>query len=194
MLTLHNISCHRGDRLLLQGCSLTLAGGQGLWLTGENGIGKSTLLRVMAGVQQPLQGSVRHAAAYHYLPSESGFDGGMTLHQNLRWWAGQFDAVYDSGILARAGLQQSGDVAFSQLSQGQKQRAALLRLLIAPRKLWLLDEPLAHLDAAGRQWTAHLLEDHLQHGGAFVAATHDVPFADNCQMLNLSTLTPREVA
>lgn len=177
MLSARALSCHRGTRLLLADVSLSAGAGEAVWLLGPNGVGKSTLLRVLAGLQAPLAGSISIDAPFFYLGAELGFDGALSLEDNLKWFAGLHgaDQNHIQNVVEKTSLTHCLKLPFHSLSKGQQQRAALARLLIAPRPLWLLDEPLAHLDAAGQQLAIGLMADHLRAGGAIIAATHDVP-------------------
>lgn len=188
MLSLHQISCHRGARLLLHNFSLHVGAGEIVWLTGPNGVGKSTLLRVMAGIQKPLGGKVQQQQALHFLSSDPGFDDDLTLADNLAWWAGIHGAPKSQipGTLAKLDLFSQTALPFHALSKGQQQRAAFARLLIAPARLWLLDEPFAHLDKAGRSLALQLMGDHLRYGGGIIAATHDLADLPNQRIVTLS--------
>ena len=188
LLQASDLAIHRGARLLLRNISLTVTPGQALWVTGPNGIGKSTLLRALAGLQPPLQGAVVCTDDLLYLPSAPGLDAALTIIENLDWWS-RLHGVRRAQVaesLQTWGLTAQADLPISKLSQGQAQRAALARLSLSSAQLWLLDEPLAHLDAAGHALWQTVAEAHLQAGGALVAATHAVGALPNATILDLS--------
>ncbi|MGJ0506327.1 MAG: heme ABC exporter ATP-binding protein CcmA [Methylocystis sp.] len=189
-LSVDALAVARGGRPVLTGVSFTLRGGEALVVTGRNGVGKSTLLRAMAGLLPRAGGSVTLegapdlpdlAQAAHYLAHADGMKAALTVEENLAFWAawlGQAEAedrrsrpVADA--LAVVGLGHALRAPFGALSAGQKRRAALARLLVAHRPVWLLDEPLTALDRASREKFAAAMRDHCALGGMIVAATHE---------------------
>ena len=171
---------------------LTLVSGEALVLTGPNGAGKSTLLRTLAGLLPPHRGRVRIAGARapdgepatrlceaaHYLGHRNALKAGPTLRANLSFWhrylGGRGDETEGrvrAGLDA-VGLSRLADLAVGHLSAGQQRRAALARLLLVPRPVWLLDEPTSALDEGARERFAALMQAHLDGGGILVAATH----------------------
>ncbi len=187
LLSTANLAVHRGTHLLVDDFTCAIAPGEATWLTGPNGVGKSTLLRVLAGLQPPLRGSVKINSDYLYQPSETGFDAGLTVTQNLEWWCAVNEAwqMPISAALAAWQLTPQADQIHASLSQGQKQRAALARLSLNPAKLWLLDEPLAHLDQQGEQLFQAAVTTHLQNGGAMIAATHATTLLSQARVIQL---------
>lgn len=189
LFTLRNVACGRGGRLLFQNLSFSLGAGDIIHLSGPNGAGKTSLLRVMAGAL-PFEGEIlwedkgflentviEHAARFAFLPSD---DRALKLletgAENLAFWArvkGAEDA--DAAVkksLAAFGLDEIAGRAVKYYSAGQRRRLSLARLLLAPAKLWLLDEPLNGLDASSAQLFRHALEMHLAAGGMAVVASH----------------------
>ncbi len=176
----------RGDRALFRDLEFDLAGGQLLLIEGPNGSGKTSLLRVIAGLVQPEDGTITwhgddiamHRQAYHgelvWLGHRPGFKGDLTVTENLRAEAGlrRTSAEPVMPVLEQLGIGALTELPFRVLSAGQQRRIALARLLLADAALWLLDEPFTNLDAGGQELVAHLLQAHLAGGGAAVVATH----------------------
>ena len=190
MLRLDGLVAGRGDLALAGPLDLTLRAGEALLVTGENGAGKSTLLRTLAGFLPPLAGAARVEGARApdgeaatrpdevagYLGHRNGLKAGLGLAANLDFWrrldgAGPDEAAVEAALEA-LGLAGLGSLRAGHLSAGQARRAALARLLVAPRPLWILDEPTAALDAGSEARFAALCARHLAAGGLLVAATH----------------------
>jgi heme exporter protein A len=180
----HDLALARGGRRLAQGLSFTLKGGEALLVTGPNGAGKSTFLRVLAGLLAQDCGSISLAGAgveapglaAHYLGHAEALKGALTARENLDFWSAMLK-MGDWGLSPGAALDlvamnHAPDIPVSYLSAGQRRRVAIARLLVAPRPLWLLDEPTTALDAASQMRLASLMKDHLGAGGLIVAATH----------------------
>jgi heme exporter protein A len=178
-----NLSGERGGEVIFSGISFALEPGQALIVTGPNGSGKSTLLRIVAGLLPRAEGRVdledadafpTPAAACHYLGHQNGMKTALTVAENLRFWR---DFYGDSALpiaeaLDMVALEGLGHLPFAVLSTGQKRRAAIARLLISRRPVWLLDEPTSGLDAASETRFAGLMREHLESGGIVIAATH----------------------
>lgn len=184
ILEVENLAATRGYRVLFQGLSLTVRGGEALELRGPNGSGKSTLLRILAGLTRPTAGTANLSqdgmdAPRHYLGHADAIKPGETAGQQARFWARFFGRPDEAaeGALARMGLAQRANVPGRGLSAGQKRRLALVRLLLDPRPVWLLDEPTAGLDVQGRLLMEELVAQHLLSGGLVVAAMHGDGFA-----------------
>jgi heme exporter protein A len=198
-LRVAGLSVARGGRLVLEGVSFALAGGEALAVTGPNGAGKSTLLRALAGLLPMEAGSIALEGAaeeettlqMHYLAHADGLKAQLTVAENLEFWA-QYLGVGASGrslsieaALQALALAPLAHIPAALLSAGQKRRAALGRLLVAYRPLWLLDEPLTALDAAARARFAAAMRDHCALGGAVIAATHEPLGLEGAQILQL---------
>ena len=183
-LSVSDLALARGGRTLFSGLSFALARGEAAVLHGPNGAGKTSLLRAVAGLLRPEAGAVgfgdletetareRHL---HFLGHHDGLKTGRTAAEELAFWTrwlGGTDA-------ARENAERAFDLApllrleVRRLSAGQRRRLSLARLLAAPRALWLLDEPLAPLDAARRTGFGEVLRRHLDGGGMALAAVHD---------------------
>jgi heme exporter protein A len=172
MLVLNGLRCERGGRALFAGLSLALAPGEALLLRGANGTGKSSLLRQLAGLLEAAPGMIRRATRLAYLGHDNGLKREESVRQSLSFW----QAVQGGGAfepaLAQLGLTDLIDIPVRLLSQGQKRRVALARVLASGAPLWLLDEPTVGLDAGSVAALAAAMRAHRAHGGAIVAATH----------------------
>ena len=175
MLTASNISFERYFQPVFQPVNFELGPGQLLLVTGANGCGKTTLIRVLAGILHPSDGTLRNEArgmAYvgHYLAIKDD----LSVLENLRFMR---DFIGTSGrevveVVKRMGLGRVAEQLARTLSAGQRKRCALSRLLLADNQLWLLDEPYSNLDVEGVELVDELLQAHLEAGGACVLATH----------------------
>lgn len=181
-LQVENLACRFGLRPVFSGLSFTLAAGGARAITGVNGAGKTSLLRLVAGLAQPDAGRITLSGATgnlkhhtHYIGHADGLKADLSVAETLRFetaLAGRGNdeaALADAlGLAAHMTVQRVGD-----LSAGQRRRLGVARLLAAPRQIWLLDEPMAALDKAGRAWMERLAATHLAGGGMIVAATHE---------------------
>lgn len=187
-LRVENLAVTRGGRPVLSGVSFSLSGGEALVVTGRNGAGKSTLLRTIAGLLPRAAGTVALDGVSdeaelpqeaHYLAHADGMKAALTVEENLDFWSNYLGRAEDRRsrtapeALAVVGLSHALRAPFGALSAGQKRRAALARLLVAFRPLWLLDEPMTALDRASREKFAAAMRDHCALGGLIVAATHE---------------------
>jgi heme exporter protein A len=185
-LDVRGLTLARGDMELARGLSFSLGGGDVLLLRGPNGSGKTTLLRVLAGFTPAPEGGialslagreVEPAEAVAYVGHADGLRRTETPYAHLSFiaaWLGR-DSSRLSAALRHFRLDAIANAPSRRLSAGQKRRVALARLIAAPRPIWLLDEPAAPLDAAGRAALAELVADHRAAGGAVIAAVHDEP-------------------
>ena len=177
-----NLGIDRGGRRILSGVTFALEPGGALLVTGANGSGKSSLLRTLAGLSRAAEGRVTWDGEtsddppFHYLGHRDGLKPQLTAAENLRfaarWWnrASRSDETRDA--LAELGLAAAAETPVGWLSSGQKRRVALARLLVAPRSVWLLDEPTTGLDASSVSAFEAIATAHLARGGLLVAATH----------------------
>jgi heme exporter protein A len=178
----------RGGRLLVENLGFTLENGFALIVSGHNGAGKSTLLRAFAGLLPPARGrwslacdmpeAQEPGALAHYLGHAEAAKPALTVRENLEFWhamlamPGSASSHTPDSALAALGAPQIVDLPVAYLSAGQRRRVALARLLLAPRPLWILDEPLTALDTAGQALLKAMMREHLALGGLIIAATH----------------------
>jgi heme exporter protein A len=188
----------RGGRRVLSNISFSVASGEALVVTGRNGVGKSTLLRALAGLL-PRAGAValegvgednEPGPRAHYLAHADGLKAALTVAENLEFWANYLGGAGGRAIpeaLGAVGLAHVAAAPVAILSAGQKRRVALARLLVAHRPLWLLDEPLTALDKASREKFASVMRAHCAGGGVVVAATHEPLGLEGARELPLGT-------
>jgi len=170
--------------MVFTGLSFRVEPGSVLAVMGPNGAGKSSLLRLVAGLLEADSGTVafegrrEDEAVAHYLGHADAGKPALTLSETLRFWMALYgdDGSTPAAALARSveivGLGHALELPVGVLSAGQRRRAALARLILSPRPLWLLDEPASALDAAGEALLQRLMRDHQSRGGLIVAATH----------------------
>jgi len=180
VLHIEGLAIRRGERRLFEGLDLTVRAGEAVALTGRNGAGKTSLLRAIAGLLRPEAGRVRFEGGdaqggLHLIGHADGLKPGRTAWEELRFqslWTGGTEASARAAAEA-FGLTRMLGLEVRRLSAGQRRRVALARLAASPRSLWLLDEPMAPLDAAHRAAFGEVMARHLEGGGLIVAAVHD---------------------
>lgn len=172
----------RGETVLARDIALSVPAGSGLLLRGPNGAGKSTLLLTLAGLLDPLEGSVvleghdeDFGPAFHHCGHRNAIRPRLTAVETLEFWCGINGnaAMPVAEALDRVGLARQAKLDAAYLSAGQQRRLALARLLVSARPVWLLDEPTSALDTEGQKLLAQLIGDHLAAGGIAVIASHD---------------------
>lgn len=169
----------------VEGVSFTLSAGQALILRGPNGIGKTTLLRAVAGLQPPAAGRIDMPEdAVAYAAHADGLKGALSVAENLFFWARVFGGGGIDAALSAMALEPLADRPAAALSAGQKRRLGLARLMVARRPLWVLDEPTVSLDAASVVRFADMVRGHLSGGGAALIATH-IDLGLDAQVLDL---------
>ena len=173
-LAANKLTCQRGARLLFADLSFALGPGEALQVAGANGTGKSSLIRIAAGLLAPLAGQIEYTGAIGLVDERPALDPHLPLGQALGLWQ-RIDGAADNEA-ARLGLSALMDVPVRYLSTGQKKRAALARLIGQQAKVWLLDEPLNGLDSKGIALVEALAAEHCQEGGICLIASHQ-PFA-----------------
>ncbi|MFB2530909.1 heme ABC exporter ATP-binding protein CcmA [Paracoccus sp. p3-h83] len=175
LLTLHDLAVDRGGVTVLERLNLALHPGQAVILRGPNGIGKTTLLRTVAGLQPPRAGQVTGGTdAIAYAGHADGLKAALSVTENLRFWAAVFgtDEATVQGALDAMNLRALAARPAAALSAGQKRRLGLARLLVTGRPVWVLDEPTVSLDAASVALFGAAVGAHLDRGGAALMATH----------------------
>jgi len=203
MLQAIDLECVRGERCLFRGLELELGAGQCLHIAGDNGVGKTSLLRILAGLLSPTRGKVRwrglditrtreeYGSELVFVGHLNGIKDDLTVLENVHFEAAVrgIDVSTDAArqALVRLGLEDFDDVLVRHLSQGQKRRVALARLCsAAPAALWILDEPFNALDSRAVETVYQLLEDHLASGGMVVLTAHQkIELPSSAQRLDL---------
>jgi heme exporter protein A len=207
-LIAEDLACRRGERLVFAGLSFSLPQGGALVLTGANGSGKTSLLRLVATLIAPAAGRLSWGAAavesdvagyrarLHYVGHQDGIKPTLTPRENLAFWAalrgcGPRQAAPALDVaLAAFGIEAVADWPCRWLSAGQRRRLALARLLVAPAPIWLLDEPTAALDHDGQERLEQAIIRHRAAGGRVLAATHSPISLDGANTIILDDFAP----
>ena len=177
------VRCVRGGREVFSGLDFAASAGEALAVTGRNGSGKTSLLRVIAGLLTPDGGSIGLEGGEgeltlpeqaHFLGHRDALKPALSVVENLAFWQEFLGGeVSDAAAsLAEVGLDHATHLPAAFLSAGQRRRLSIARLLAARRPIWLLDEPTNALDTSGQAMFAALMGDHLARGGLIIAATH----------------------
>lgn len=192
VLTVRDLSVTRGGLAILEGVSFDMAPGEALVLRGPNGIGKTTLLRSIAGLQPPETGSVTGAEdQIAYAGHSDGLKAMLSVTENLQFWASVFGLTEIEQALTAFDLLDLRMRLAGTLSAGQKRRLGLARLMVTGRPIWVLDEPTVSLDAASVALFADAVRDHLGRGGSALMATHiDLGLAE-ARVLDLTPFKAR---
>ena len=182
-LSADNLTCVRGGRTVFAGLSFAVSGGEALTVTGRNGAGKSSLLRMMAGLVRVAGGRLALAGGEaeatiaeqaHYLGHQDALKSSLSVRENLAFWIEYLGGHRETlpAALDAVGLKRLAGLPAAYLSAGQRRRLSIARLAAVERPLWLLDEPTSALDAQSQDRLAGLMRAHLGKGGIIVAATH----------------------
>ena len=171
-----DLACRRGERLLFRGLSFALGPGEALQVAGPNGTGKSSLLRILAGLLRPYAGSTARSGEVALLDERLALDGDLPLGKAYAFWDRIDGGAYGAGPLALLGLDRLAEVPVRFLSTGQRKRAAILASNARAAPIWLLDEPLNGLDTEAASDFQGQVAAYLSQGGIAVVASHQ-PFA-----------------
>jgi len=177
------VTCVRGGREVFADLDFEVGSGEVLAVTGQNGSGKTSLLRLVAGLLMPTEGTIALeggeaeltlAEQAHYLGHRDALKPALSVEENLSFWQNFLggEAAEAAACLKAVGIDHAAHLPAAYLSAGQRRRLSLARLLAVRRPVWLLDEPTAALDAAGQELFSGLMREHLARGGLIVAATH----------------------
>ena len=172
MLQVSNLSVARGGKLLLHDVSFSVQPGQALVLRGANGVGKTSLLRCIAGLQTPTSGIILAPETVAYAAHADGLKGQLSVLENLKFWADIYGGPRPDVALHSYSLGNLAYQPAANLSAGQQRRLGLARMLVTGCRLWVLDEPTVSLDVQNVALFRKVLKAHLQGGGAAVLATH----------------------
>ena len=186
VLSVRDLAVTRGGLAILEGVSFDLSQGEALVLRGPNGIGKTTLLRSISGLQPVEAGEVVGAEdQIAYAGHSDGLKAMLSVTENLRFWASVFGVNDIERALSAFDLEDLSNRMAGTLSAGQKRRLGLARLMVTARPIWVLDEPTVSLDAASVALFAEAVRAHLQSGGSALMATHIDLGLDEARVLDL---------
>jgi heme exporter protein A len=203
-LSANSLACVRSGREVFAGIGFTVAAGEALLVLGRNGAGKSSLLRMVAGLVRIAAGRLDLAGGdpdltlgeqAHYVGHQDAVKGALTVKENLAFWArylgggGTADDVTMETALDAMGLAPLADLPAAYLSAGQKRRLSLARLVAVERPIWLLDEPTSALDAASQDRLASLMRKHVEKRGIILVATHGPIGLEGTMELRLDNAT-----
>jgi heme exporter protein A len=202
-LSASDLACRRGGRDVFDGVSFSVASGESLTIQGRNGAGKSSLLRMVAGLVRIAAGNLALEGGdpeltvgeqAHYLGHQDALKSSLSVAENLRFWSAFLGpaATDAKEPLAAVGLDTLADLPAAYLSAGQRRRLSIARLLAVKRPLWLLDEPTSTLDAAAQARLGEIMQAHLAGGGIILAATHSALGFDGARELRLDHASARQ--
>ena len=193
-LNVQDLSVARGGIAVLEGLSFTVNPGQALILRGPNGIGKTTLLRSLAGLQPALNGEINAPnESIAYAAHSDGIKHVLTVRENLEFWADVFGTNDIAPALNAFELEPLANRPAGALSAGQKRRLGLARLLVTARPIWILDEPTVSLDIHAVEMFANAIRAHLVGGGIALIATH-IDLGIEADILDITSFKAKPVA
>ena len=178
-LNVSNLACYRSGNKIFSDISFNLKEGDVCLLSGSNGSGKTTLLRVLAGLVPVSYGSIEYNNMnslednFYILGHRLGIKEEVTPYEDLLFWSSIYDYKNFENVLKRVGLKNYKFLKCKYLSQGQKQRLAISRLLVSKKSIWLLDEPLSSLEKEGISLLKELIDEHNKFGGITVISSHN---------------------
>ncbi len=192
-ISVKSLSVSRGGINLLEGLNIELNGGQAGILHGPNGVGKTTLLRALAGLQPIESGKIEYSIDdVCYSGHADGVKPTLTVRENLEFWADIFGHHSISEAAEQFMISDFLDLKVGTLSAGQKRRVGLSRLGLTGRSIWLLDEPTVSLDQTSVSIFENIIKDHLLKNGYALIATHiDLGLEDSAKIINLSKYQPQ---
>ena len=187
-ISIDSLSVSRGGIKLLQGVDIELGNGQAGILRGPNGVGKTTLLRALAGLQPVESGTIKCSLEdICYSGHADGVKPTLTVQENLEFWANIFRSHSISEVAEKFMIIDLLNTKVGNLSAGQKRRVGLARLGLTGRQVWLLDEPTVSLDEASVKIFGNIIKDHLSKDGCALIATHiDLGLENRTQLIDLS--------
>ncbi|TQS72783.1 heme ABC exporter ATP-binding protein CcmA [Rhodobacteraceae bacterium] len=192
LLHIHDLCVARGGMAILQNLCVTLDRGQAIVLRGPNGIGKTTLLRTIAGLQPGHGGTIKlPAEGVAYAGHADGLKPSLSVLENLQFWASVYGGRSIEAALDQMNLADLQHRTAQTLSAGQKRRLGLARLMVTGRALWVMDEPTVSLDTRSVALFAQIVRQHLAAGGAAVMATHIDLGLPEAHVLDLTDLRAR---
>ena len=192
-LRVEALSLSRGGRVLFENLSFAAAPGAYVEVQGSNGSGKTSLVRALAGLLRPRAGTIAFdgveepALALHYVGHANALKREASVRDHLHYWAGLFGGAPSEDFVAQMlDLGRVMSLPVRVLSQGQARRVGLARLIVAPRPVWLLDEPAAALDDAGKAVLTEMIASQRASGGVVIAAVHEPLGAPSAQIVRVS--------
>jgi heme exporter protein A len=194
-LSAQNLACQRESREVFADLTFSVAAGEALAITGRNGSGKSSLLRLIAGLLRPAGGQIELEGGdselsigeqAHYLGHQDALKSSLTVLENLQFWSRYLGGISTvEAALTAVGLGALGALPAAYLSAGQRRRLSIARLISVKRPIWLLDEPTSALDGVAQARLAELVRQHLAEGGLILAAAHGPIGLDGAKELRL---------